>query len=220
MESDSRRSPRKLTLAKRRELEVAAAVARDEIMQFHISSALRLIELAAGRVSAKRMVAIYIRLHSISGALAELLTYSVLAAIGQRATQGSGPSLVVEGEDSVPSDARALLRILRGRLRGRVHHELRRMIELAMGAAQVGLIDIHVHHALRFTRDLAETHDTAHAVEIYAAMTDVPAGIRPMLYAMVLDRLAAEELPPYDVAAILPPQRITSIARSRSRKAV
>jgi hypothetical protein len=221
MESDTRRSPRKLTLAKRREMEVAAAVARDEIMQYHISSALRLIELSAGRVSAKRMVSIYIRLHSITGALAELLTYSVLAAIGQRASNGSTPSLVVEGEDApLPHDARSLLRVLRGRLRGRVHHELRRAVELAMGAAQVGVLDIHVHHALRFARDLGDSHDTAQAVEVYALMTEVPVANRPMLYALVLDRLATEELPAHDTAHATPAQRVTPIGRSKSRKAV
>jgi hypothetical protein len=220
MDSDTRRSPRKLTLAKRRELEVAAAVARDEVMQYHISSALRLIELAAGRVSAKRMVAIYIRLHGIHGALAELLTYSVLAAIGQRATHGSTTSLVVEGEDSVPHDARALLRVMRGRLRGRVHHELRRAVELAMGAAQIGVLDIHVYHALRFARELAETHDISHAVEVYSSMTEVPVATRPMLYALVLDRLATEELPVYDATQAVAPQRVMPIGRSKSRKAV
>lgn len=226
---DSRRSPRKLTLAKRRELEVAAAVARDEVMQFHISSALRLIELAAGRVSAGRMVDIYIRLHSIGGALAELLSYSVLAALGQRSSHGATASLVVEGEDAVAKDARSVLRILRGRLRGRVHHELRRSVELAMGAAQVGLLDIHVHHALRFARDLSETHDTAQAVDVYAGMTDVPSPTRSILYAFVLDRLAADELPAYHGhghggssgnGATQPTQRVTPIGRSKSRKAV
>jgi hypothetical protein len=223
MDSDTGRSPRKLSLAKRRELEVAAAVARDEIMQFHIASALRLIELAAGRVSAVRMVAIHIRLHGIQGAVAELLTYSVLAALGQRASQGSGASLVVEGEDS-PKDARSLLRILRGRLRGRVHHELRRSVELAMGAAQIGLLDIHVQHALRFVHDLAETHDTAQAVELYTGMTDVAHGLRPILYAFVLERLAADELPAYNPTLnsqpVTPPERVMPIGRSKSRKAV
>jgi hypothetical protein len=230
MDSDPGRSPRKLTLAKRRELEVAAAVARDEVMQFHITSALRLIELAAGRVSASRMVAIHIRLHGISGALAELLSYSVLAALGQRSSNGAAASLVVEEEENAPKDARSLLRILRLRLRGRVHHDLRRAVELAMGAAQIGVLDIHVHHALRFARELADTHGIAQAVELYADMTDVPDISRQMLYAFVLDRLAADELPAFSggnggnggngAGAEGSPQRITSIARSKSRKAV
>jgi hypothetical protein len=225
MESEEvQRVPRKLTLAKRRELEVAAAVAREELMQFHISSALRLIELAGGRVSARRMVDIYIRLHGVQGALRELLSYSVLAALGQRAAQGTPTSLVVDDEEAtVPKDATSLLRILRGRLRGRVHHDLRRSVELAVGAAQVGMLEIHVMHALRFVHDLAETHDTAQAVELYATMTDVAQTGRPMLYAFVLDRLAADELPPYSAGVgngHPAPQRVTPIVRSKSRKAV
>jgi hypothetical protein len=92
-----------------------------------------------------------------------------------------------------------------------------------MGAAQVGVLDIHVHHALRFARELAETHGTAQAVEVYADMTDVPEISRQMLYALVLDRLAAEELPPYNggtATPAMPPERIMPIGRSKSRKAV
>lgn len=192
---DIRRSPRKLTLAKHRELRVAAAVAQDEIMRFHVASALRLIELGAGRVSAVRMLAIHLRLHGISGAVAELLSNCVLAALGHRASRGEAASLVVEGEDSITRDARTLLRILRGRVRVRVHHDLRRTVELAFGATQIRLVELHVQHALRFARDLAETHDIAQAVDVYADMTGVEDATRQMLYAHVLDRFAAEELP-------------------------
>jgi hypothetical protein len=224
METDTRRSPRKLTLAKRRELEVAAAVAREEVMQFHIASALRLIELAGGRVSARRMVDIYLRLHGLRGALRELLSYSVLAALGQRASQGTTTSLVVEEEEAVPRDATSLLRIVRGRLRGRVHHDLRRSVELAVGAAQVGMLEIHVGHALRFVHELAGTHDIAQAVEVYSSMTEIAQAGRPMLYSFVLDRLAADELPAFSAPSSShhapSTQRVTPIGRSKSRKAV
>src|SRR5687768_7547799 len=194
----SRRSPRKLTLAKHRELSVAAAVAQDEIMQFHVSSALRLIELAAGRVSAVRMVAIYLRLHGIAGAHSELLSNSVLAALGHRASRGAATSLVVEGEDSTARDARTFLRMLRGRSRARVHHDLRRTVELAYGATEAGLLELQVQHALRFARDLTDTHSTAHAVDVYALMTNVDEPTRHMLYVQVLHRLAAEQLPAHN----------------------
>jgi len=191
----SQRSPRKLTLAKHRELRVAAAVAQDEIMQFHVSSALRLIELAAGRVSAVRMVAIYLRLHDVTGAHSELLSNSVLAALGHRASRGEAASLVVEGEDSSARDPRVFLRMLRGRARPRVYHDLRRTVELAYGATEAGLLELQVQHALRFARDLADTHTTAHAVDVYALMTSVDEPAQHMLYVQVLHRLAAEELP-------------------------
>lgn len=213
------KSRRKLGLAKRRELDVAAAVARDEVMQFHVASALRLIELAAGRVSAGRMVDIYVRLHGLAGAHGEVLMYSVLAVIGQRSVNAARASLVVEDEESLPRDARSLLRILRGRLRGRVHHDLRRAVELATGAAQVRLLEIHVKHALRFARELAETHGISQAAELYSVMTDVPDVMRPLLYAHVLERLAAEELNLHTPAP-QPVPRFGSFHRQRHKKAV
>jgi hypothetical protein len=212
---DSRRAPRKLTLAKYRELEVAAAVAQEEIMQFHVASALRLIELAAGRVSAVRVVAIYTRLHGISGAMARLVSTSVLAALGHRAARGTAASLVVEGEESVAHDPFAFLRLLRIRLRGRVLHELRRTVELAFGTAQVGLLDLHVQHAVRFARELAETHDTAEAIDLYSSMTGVTQPTRDVLYTHVLDRVAAEELPARNGRRAR--VRVVSSRRRRSR---
>jgi hypothetical protein len=213
---DPRWSPRKLTLVKRRELKVIAAVAQEEIMQFHVSSALRLIELGAGCVSAVRMIAIYTRLHGITGAMAEVHSYSVLAALGNRgSTRSVTTSLVVEGEDSIARDARSLLRMLRGRLRGRVHHELRRNVELAFGSAQVGLLELHVQHALRFVSELAESHHTARAVDVYATMTDVAPLTRNILYACVLDRLAAQELPGHDSG---PPQPTGTLPATRPRR--
>jgi hypothetical protein len=186
------RSPRKLTLAKHRELQVAAAVAQDEIMQFHVASALRLIELAAGRVSAVRMVAIYLRMHCLGGSMAAMILNSALAALGQRASRGETASLVVEGEDWLARAARTLLRVLRGRARPRVHHDLRRTTEFAYGATQVGLLELHIQHALRFAHELADTHDTQRAVDIYSVMTNVLDSTRRILYLQVLNRLAME----------------------------
>jgi hypothetical protein len=213
----SRRSPRKLTLAKHRELRIAAAVAQDEIMQFHVSSALRLIELAAGRVSAVRMVSTYLRLHGITGTRAELLSNSVLAALGHRASRGDAASLVVEGEDSIARDPRTLLRMLRGRARLRAHHDLRRTIELAYGATEASLLELQVQHALRFTRDLADTHDTARAVDVYAVMTSVDEPSRHMLYIQVLHRLAADELPAHGTLGATSPMTTSPRPRRRPR---
>ena len=47
----TRKPSRKLTVAKRRELEVSAALAREAITQFHVNSAISMIELAAGRAA-------------------------------------------------------------------------------------------------------------------------------------------------------------------------
>jgi hypothetical protein len=179
--------------AKRRELELAAAVAREEAVQFHVNSALGFIGLGTDRVQPERMLDIYLRLHGMSGAHGELLAYRVLAALGQGAP--TEPPHFPETEPEPPTSPTSLLGTVRNRLRGRVHHELRRWIELATGATQAGLLQLHVRHAIRFARDLAETHTVAQASALYANMAGVPAALEDSLYIFLVDRLAAEELP-------------------------
>ena len=191
----TRKPSRKMTVAKRRELEVQAALAREAVTQFHVNSAISMIELAAGRVSAVRMLDIYLRMHGITGPEAELLSYSVLAALGHRASKGSAASLFVEGEEPAQPENATLLKVITRRLRGRVHHDLRRWVELATGAAQAGLLDIHVRHAAKFARELTESHTILQTVELYSEMAGVAPTLRDALYIFLLDRLAAEELP-------------------------
>lgn len=189
----SPRRSRKLAVSKRRELEVAAAVAREEAVQFHVTSALEFIQLGAERVTPERMLDIYLRLHGLTGAHGELLAYRVLAALGERAPAEA--RRFVRGEPQPPADPRSFLASIRKRLRGRVNHELRRWIELATGATQAGLLALHVRHAIRFARELADTHSVAQASALYASMAGVPAALEDSLYILLLDRLAAEELP-------------------------
>lgn len=216
----SRRSSRKLTLARRRQLELAAAVAREAVTQHHVKSALRLIELGADRVTATRMLDIYMRLHGVVGAQAELLAYSVLAALGKRSPDSQVAALLV-GRESVEDEPASLLHELKRRLRGRVHHDLRRWVELATGAAQARLLEIHVSHATRFADDLVESHSVAQACVLYADMAGVPAPLRDSLQILLLDRLAARELP-HSALAVDPPERVALYPRGsgKTRRAV
>lgn len=188
------RTDRSLGQARRRELEVAAAVAREKIMQFHVTSALRLIALAADRVSPTRMLEIHLRLHQVNGAEAELLAYRVLAAIGEAAGSESA-RLFAPAELQQEETSDSLWQVLRSRLRGRVHHELRRWVELAVGAAQAGMVEIHVQHAARVARSLAESHNVEQAVAVYAELAGVPPSLRQAVSIQLLSRLAAEDLP-------------------------
>ncbi|HEX6132968.1 MAG TPA: hypothetical protein VFZ24_03230 [Longimicrobiales bacterium] len=215
----SHKTSRKLGVAKRRELEVSAALAREAVTQFHVNSALSLIELAADRVSAVRMLDIYLRMHGIVGPEAELLSYSVLAALGHRASKGTTASLFVEGEEPAPLEQASLLKLLKVRLKGRVHHDLRRWVELATGATQAGLVDIHVRHAVRFARELGDSHSIAQAAELYAEMAGVPVILRDMLYIYLLERLAAEELPRRNQTTAPQTDRV-SLFPHRPRRAV
>lgn len=191
----SRKSSRKVSVARWRELEVAAAVAREAVMQMHVARALKLIDLAGARVSVVRMLGIYVRVQGLTGASAEMLAHRALAAVGHRVNKGPVASLFVEGEASPDDGHGSWFHLVRKRLRGRVHDDLRRWVELQTGATQVALLELHVRHARNFVRELAETHSIADACALYAEMADVAAHMQPTLYMFVLDRLAADELP-------------------------
>lgn len=209
-----RKSTRSMDAAQRRELQIAAAVAREKAMQFHVSSALRLIALAADRVSPLRMLEIHVRLHWVVGAEAELLANRVMAALGENAP-AEAAKLFVAGQIEPEADTASIWRAVRSRLRGRVHHDLRRWIELAVGAAQAGLVHIHVQHAVRFAQELAETHTVAEAGALYIEMVGMPAPLQQAFHLTLLNRLAGEELPriasagpPQPAAQVPPPQPV------------
>jgi len=191
----SRKSSRRIPAARMRELEVAAAVAREAVMQLHVARALKLVDLAGPRVSVTRMLGIYIRVQGLRGAAAEMLVHRALAAVGHRVSKGAPASLLVEGEISADPVQPSLFQLVRNRLRGRVHDDLRRWVELQIGATQVALLDLHVRHACSFVRDLADTHSISEACALYAEMAEVAEHMRPTLYMFVLDRIAANELP-------------------------
>jgi hypothetical protein len=201
-------SRRKSAASSRRELQVAAAVAREAVLELHAEGALSLIRHAEGRVSELRMLEIYVRILELPGPVAEAMANRVLAVLGRSQSVGIGHGMTgvnarQEGEpgrrtpvaDADVVEDRSVFRTLRRRLRGRVHDELRRTVELQTGVARVALLDTHARHAHGFARLLAETHDIAAACGVYTEMVDVPRPLAAVLYIMVLDRIAAEEAP-------------------------
>ena len=215
-----RKASRKLKAAKRRELEVAAAVAREAVLQLHVARAVKMIDMAGDRVSALRMVNIYLRLQALNGPEGAIVANRVLALLGQRGHKGPVTTLFIEGEaDQQVEEPRSVFRIVRDRLRGRVHHELRRWVELHSGSTQVALLDIHVRHALRFVKELADSHSISDAVELYGELTGVAPAVEDTLYAFVLDRLATEELPRAAKSKREEEEEEPSLARPKSKRA-
>ncbi|HEY0673277.1 MAG TPA: hypothetical protein VGD27_13460 [Longimicrobiales bacterium] len=188
------RKKAKLTAEKRRELMVAAAVAREALLQTHVARAMRLVELSGSRVSVMRMISIYTRLHGLNKMDTETLANRVLALLG-RSRKSQTPAVYVEGESENFAEGKTIVGSMRERLRGRRLHDLRRWTELHTGSTQAALLDIHVRHALRFIEELRETHMTAEAIEVYEEMVEVPENMHEALRIFVLDKLANEELP-------------------------
>ena len=211
-------SPRKNTKVsaeRRRELQVAAAVAREALLQVHVARGLELIALAGNRISVIRMLDIYARVNMLSTVDAELVATRLLAALGNGPQNGDKPLVYVEGEDSATGERR-FLGVVRDRLRGRIFNDLRRWVELHTGTTQVALLDMHVQHALRFVDMLRDTHTIAAALQVYAELVNVPKGLTDTLYIMVLDRLAAQELPAAGVR-VPDAQQIPLFPSSRQR---
>jgi hypothetical protein len=185
---------KKIPAGRNRELQVAAAVAREAVVELHVSHALELIRAAAGTVPELRMLDIYIRLLELAGPTEETVANRVLAALGH--TRAGSPPFGDGGADAeLPADDDAsLLRNVRRRLRGRVNPSLRRVVELRTGATKIALLDIHVRHATGFVQLLADTHGIEEACATYVTFVPMPAPLASVLYLLVVDRIAAEEL--------------------------
>ena len=197
----------KLTAEKRRELMVAAAVAREAILQLHVARAMRLIELCGNRVSVMRMISIYTRLHDLSKMDIEALANRLLALLG-KSRKTATPAMYVEGESENFDDRRSLVGSVRERMRGRRLHDLRRWVDLHTGSTQAALIEIHVRHAMRFIEELRVTHSTREAVDIYQDMVEVPASMTEAVKIYVWERLAAEELPKGTIEIVPDPSQV------------
>lgn len=185
----------RLPAAVRRDLTVAAAVAREAVVELHVVRALELIRHADGQVGDMRMLVIYLRLHDLSGADGDSVGTRVLAALGRQPGAAEARALAkTDAPDQEAPAEHSVLRLLRRKLRGRVHDTLRRTVELHTGVVQAALLDIHVHHAKGFVDLLAEVYGITEACALYTEMVPVPSGLAGVLYPLVLDRIAAREL--------------------------
>lgn len=182
----------KLAEPYRREIEIAAATAREQLWSVHVQYALELIERAkADRISPMRALSIYYRLHGISEEDSRILTHRVLVTLGARI--GAMPArddAESESEDGEWEDSHSLVGRIQKRLRGRVHPELRRWTELHTGRAEVALLQVHIEHALRFVEILKPEDAFAEAIELYAELAGVRKSAAEAVYFFALDRLS------------------------------
>jgi hypothetical protein len=188
-------------------LVMAAAVAREAVIDLHVERALDLIRLGDGSVSALRMLDIYIRLLSLSGITREVVANRALAALGAEA--GQTPLLYSSDDDVEPS----VWRLLRRRLRGRVHYELRYAVELHTGITHAALLELHVEHARRFIEQVGDRQHLSDACLLYTSLVNVPLSLRPILYPLVLARISAGALHSSAAAA----EQDVSLAAPRPR---
>ncbi len=186
---------RKLAAPVRRALDVAAAIATEEIQAAHVSQALELIDLAEGRVAAQRVTDIYLRLHGLEDPTAMVVRTRVLAELGQRARTTPPADDLPLPEDDAPEAPSGPFKALRERFRGRVHLDLRRWMELHTGRTEVLLLDIHVRNALAFVQALAPDVSIHEAVGIYREKVGVREQLGEVLYWFVLSRMSEQELP-------------------------
>jgi hypothetical protein len=180
----------------RAELQIAAAMARERIVETHVRQLLELIQIAERQLAHKRTIEIYVRLHSVDQETARLIGSMALATLGRRREIDGTIRLDAADTDPAPAsdpDApRSLLGQLRRRLRGRVYHDLRQRIELHTGRTNVAFLHIHLENALRFVQILTPHLSTSTAVELYTELVKVRRSMAEVIYFLVLDRLSGD----------------------------
>jgi hypothetical protein len=196
---------KKLGAAVARDLDVAVAVAREEVLETHATQLLELIELSHDRVAAERITEIYVRLHRMDDAESAVVRNRTLAALGLRSRENAGappaaativpPVSELLAPENGAESPKGPFRFLRERFRGRVHNELRRWIELHTGRAEMIILEVHVNNALRFVKILAEHAPIQDAVQLYREMIGARESVGQIMYWRVLERLAETDLP-------------------------
>lgn len=161
---------------------------------------------AAGRVPVRRMLDIYMRLQRLTGTDADVVATRVFASLAPDSGGGADrpASRPVDAPAGPAPEGESLLGMLRRRLRGRIHGELRRTVELQTGVTQTMLLELHVRHAHNFVRILSDTHGIGEACALYTEHVPMPPHLADVLYTLVLNRMAAEEMPRAWLAVPLP----------------
>lgn len=187
----------KLDRRLREELQIAAAMARERIVETHVGQLLELIQITEKQLSFKKATETYLQLHSMDQDTARQVAIMALARLGKEREAGSAIKLDTPETGIAPEgeadSRRSLLSQIRLRLSGGVAPELRDRIELHTGRTQVALIQVHVENALRFVQILTPEQSIATAAELYHEMVNVRRSVAEIVYFMVLDRLSGTD---------------------------
>ena len=179
--------------ASQKQIELAAALARERVLDTHVAHVLELLERGRGEVSPPRLIEIYLRLHPLPQDDSRIVTHRVLVALGHQTLSGDAER-ADENQPAQPEapweDPLSLPGRLRKRLRGRTNKELRRWVELQTGRAEVALLDVHIENVLRFVEILKPEESYAGVVTRYVEMLRVSEPWSEVLYFFALARLS------------------------------
>jgi hypothetical protein len=197
----SNRLGNKIDRRLREELQIAAAMAKERILETHVRQLLELIQITEKHLSIKKATEIYMQLHSVDQDTARQIASKTLAALGQSRETGSPlklDTITTDAEttlsaESGPDSRPSLFAQIRTRLSGGINPDLRDRIELHTGRTQVALLHVHVDNTLRFVQILTPAQNIATAAEIYHEMTNVRRSVAEVVYFIVLDRLSGTD---------------------------
>lgn len=185
-----------LSLAARRHVEIAIAVAQERLLSTHVEHALELIELVGDQVPFDDALEIYNRLLRITPEEERIITTRALAILGEREGQPQGWAERMANADAAAANGGgSIFSNLRQRLRGRVNDELRHWIELEAARTEVALLHTHVANAINFVEILQNEMPLTEATELYLEALDVRDSIAEVVYYITLARLNGSIIP-------------------------
>ena len=200
---------RNTSRAMQRQIDLATAVAQEQLLAVHLRHVLALVDLVEGDLPFDSALDIYARILRLNPEQARNVGSRAFAELGRRRGIDPGASDVALLDDDAADreDARRapdegsgrfdlVFSRVRRRIRGRVQDDLRSRINLAAARAEDDLFEQHVENALEFARTLAPEVPLHEAVDLYVDTLAVPEGVSDVVFNRALRRVADAELPP------------------------
>lgn len=185
-----------LSLASRRHVELAIAVAHERLLGTHVEHALELIELVGDHVPFDEALEIYNRLLRITAEDERIITTRALAILGERNDQPRGwHERMADADAAANGESGSIFGHFRQRLRGRINDELRHWIELEAARTEVAILHAHVANAVNFVDILRQEMPLTEATELYLEALDVRDSIAEVVYYITLARLNESVIP-------------------------